>query len=79
MSDKLIVVRAAWDDEAKVWYVEDSDVFGVNAEAETLEALRDKLPAVISDVLADNEPARLRDDTAVEIIAHAHTRVLVRA
>ena len=75
----LIVVRAAWDDEARVWYVEDSDVFGVNAEAPTLEALRDKLPDVISDVLADNDPARLRDDIAVEIIAHAHTRVMATA
>jgi hypothetical protein len=75
----LVIVRAAWDDEAKVWFVEDSDVFGVNAEAPTLEQLRDKLPTVIADVLADNEPARLQEDLAVEIIAHAHTRVLATA
>jgi hypothetical protein len=68
----LIVVRAARDDEAKVWFVESSDdVFGVNAEAPTLEELRDKRPAVIADVLADNEPSRLQDDIAVEIIARA--------
>ena len=30
---------------------------GLNAEAPTLESLRDKLPAVISDLIEDNEPA----------------------
>lgn len=66
--DSSIVVRAAWDNKAKVWFVADSDVFGVNAEAPTLEALRAKLPAVIADVLADNDPVRLTRDIVVEII-----------
>jgi len=69
----MIKVQAAWDDEAKVWFVEQSDVFGVNAEAATLQELRDKLPNVIADVLADNEPARLRHDLTVELIARSHT------
>jgi hypothetical protein len=53
----LIVVRAAWDPEADVWWTESSDLAGLNAEAPTLESLRDKLPAVISDLIEDNEPA----------------------
>ena len=69
-----IRIRAAWDDEAGVWFVEESDVFGVNAEA-AMEELRDKLPNVIADVLADNDPSRLRHDLTVEIIARFQTRI----
>jgi len=70
-----IRIRAAWDDEAGVWFVEESDVFGVNAEAAALEEFRDKLPNVIADVLADNDPSRLRHDLTVEIIARFQTRI----
>ena len=31
----LIVVKAAFDDEANVWFVESSDVAGLNLEAPT--------------------------------------------
>jgi predicted RNase H-like HicB family nuclease len=70
-----IRIRAAWDDEAGVWFVEESDIFGVNAEAATLEELRDKLPNVIADVLTENDPSRLRHDLTVEIIARSQTRI----
>ena len=48
---RSINVKASHDAEAGVWYVEESDLFGLNAEADTLEELVDKLPAVISDLL----------------------------
>ncbi len=32
-------VRAAWDDEAKVWYVEQCVIPGLATEADTIEAL----------------------------------------
>jgi hypothetical protein len=71
----LIVVRAAWDPDAQVWWTESSDLAGLNAEAPTLEGLRDKLPAVISDLIEENEPALRGTDIVVEIIAHTQTRV----
>ena len=52
---RSIVVKAAHDPEAGVWFVEQSDLFGLNAEAETLEGLVEKLPAVISDLLEPDE------------------------
>ena len=79
MLNGLIVVRAAWDDDAGVWYTESSDLFGLNAEAPTLEALRDKLPAIAADLIADNHPDRIGDEFAIEIIAHTHTKVLATA
>jgi hypothetical protein len=71
----LIVVRATWDPEAEVWWTESSDLAGLNAEAPTLEGLRDKLPPLISDLIEENEPALRGTDIVVEIVAHTHTRV----
>lgn len=68
----LIVVKAAYDPEARVWFVEDSDVPGLRAEGASLEALVDKLPAIIVDLREDDAP---EGEVAVEVIAHARTRV----
>jgi hypothetical protein len=34
-----VFLRAAWDDEAEVWYVEQCDIPGLATEADTIEAL----------------------------------------
>ena len=52
--DRPITVHVAYDADVRVWYVRDSSLFGLNAEAATLEKLRDKLPAVI-DLLGHRE------------------------
>jgi hypothetical protein len=54
MIGSLIVVKAAYDPEARVWFVEDSDLYGLNAEATTLEDLVEKLPDVVADLLEAN-------------------------
>jgi len=46
-----ITVRAVWDPEAEVWYVESSSLPGLNLEAETIDGLREKLPGAIEDLL----------------------------
>ena len=69
----LVVVKAAFDAEAGVWYVESSDLPGLNLEAASLEELRDKAPAAVLDLLdASDEPDGF--DVPIEIIAHASTR-----
>jgi hypothetical protein len=35
--EKLIIVRVAYDPEAKVWWTESSDLFGLNAWASSLD------------------------------------------
>ena len=47
-------VNAAWDDEARVWYVQDSNVPGLATGADTFEALIEKLKIVIPELLAEN-------------------------
>lgn len=74
---RSIVVKAAHDPEAGVWFVEQSDLFGLNAEAETLEDLAKKLPAVIADLV---EPEEAGDtEVPVEIVVHVSTRVQLGA
>ncbi len=84
MSGQLIVVKAARDEEAGVWHVESSDVPGLNAEADTLEALIDLLPPIVQDLIdegvldeADGIEAR-NHDRRIESIAHASTRLRIR-
>ena len=78
MEPRLIVVKAAYDPEARVWYVEDSDLYGLNAEASTIEELRDQLPAIIVDLLVANKETSERE-IPVEIIAHTRTKVRIPA
>jgi predicted RNase H-like HicB family nuclease len=76
---EVIVVKAARDDEAAVWYVQSSDLPGVNAEAETLEELVAKLPGVIADLIEEDEPSGNSRDVRIELIAHASTRIRLPA
>ena len=63
---RYAVVRVAWDDEAKVWYV-DSDIEGLATEADTLEELRRKVPVIIQDLLEDR--ADRPDEIELDFIA----------
>jgi hypothetical protein len=71
------VVRVAWDEEAKVWYVEDSDIQALATEADTLEAPRERIKVITADLLSDapNHP----DDIELDIIAYVHDRVTLAA
>ena len=54
MVDKVYVVRADWDAEAKVWFAYSDDVPGLATGAETMEALVDKLKIVVPELLEEN-------------------------
>ena len=43
-----------WDDEAKVWYVTESNVPGLTTEAATLDAMVKKLEALVPEMLEEN-------------------------
>ena len=76
MASSLIVVKAAYDPEAGVWFVESSDLAGVNAEAPSLEELLRKLPDVVLDLLEEDGCAdENASEVPIELIAHATTRV----
>ena len=69
------VIRCAWDDEARVWFVQESDIPGLVTEAPTLDALRQKLPVMVQDLL----DVTTTTDIELDLIAYAHERVRVEA
>jgi predicted RNase H-like HicB family nuclease len=77
--EDLIIIRAKFDPDADVWFVEDSDFPGINAEASTLEALVKKLPAIVEDLVEAAGFEGTERDIAIEVIAHAHTRARLKA
>jgi len=49
-------IHCAWDAEAEVWYVSDSNVPGLATEADTPDALFQKLLVMIPELVELNEP-----------------------
>ncbi len=50
----MIEIRAEWDDEARVWYATSDDVPGLVTEAPTIEALVERLRAIIPELMELN-------------------------
>lgn len=65
---KILFVRAEWDDEARVWVATSDDVPGLATEADTLEALAVKLETMIPELLDANEGGE-RGDVPFELLA----------
>jgi len=69
-----INVSVAYDPDARVWYVDRSDIFGLRIESATIEELVERIPGAIQDLLEDHDGADAHD-VPVEIIAHRSTSV----
>jgi hypothetical protein len=79
MADRLIVVRVAYDPEAKVWWTESSDLFGLNACASSLDEFHAILPGMVHDLVELNEPSWLGHDITVELVAIGRERINIPA
>jgi hypothetical protein len=65
--EKVLLVRADWDPDAKVWTADSDDVPGLSTEAETVEGLMSKLEVMIPELLELNGwPAQ--DEVPFEIL-----------
>jgi predicted RNase H-like HicB family nuclease len=69
-----IVIHADWDPEASVWVATTNDLRGLVTEADSLEALRAKLPGMILDLLDEYGVSDL--PASIEIIARASDRLV---
>jgi predicted RNase H-like HicB family nuclease len=68
-----IVVHADWDPEAAVWVATTADLRGLVTEADSIEALRAKLPGMVLDLLEESGDADL--PASIEIVARASDRL----
>lgn len=66
---KKINVTLAFDNDAMVWWVQECDVQGVSLEADTIDALINRLPGAILDVWEASADS-LDLETPVELITH---------
>jgi predicted RNase H-like HicB family nuclease len=74
-SHTLIVVRAEWDDEAKVWVASSADIEGLATEAATLEELRDKVLGMVAELAQLNGLSSDLPEIPVHILAGQTTRI----
>lgn len=70
---KPIVVHADWDPDAAVWVATTQDLRGLVTEAESIEALRTKLPGMILDLLEEGGISDL--PASIEIVARSSDRL----
>jgi hypothetical protein len=54
MAERTYVIRATWDDDARVWVAVSDDVPGLVAEAPEVETLIQKLKILIPELLEAN-------------------------
>ena len=71
----LLVIKAAFDHEASVWHVSDSDIPGLATEARSFDSLREKLLIMVPELLEANGIAMGADEIPVEIIAYDTARI----
>ena len=62
---RVTVVKAAFDDDAGVWYVEHSDIEGLRVEGETFEGFRRN----VADATGDLMFGEGGEDVHIEIVA----------
>jgi predicted RNase H-like HicB family nuclease len=61
-------IGAFWDGEAEVWVATSKDVLGLATEAETLEALSQKLRTMVPELLQLNQVIPESKDITVVIL-----------
>lgn len=72
-----IIVKAEWDSQASVWVAQSDDVPGLVAEAASLEKLRPKVLAMISDLIELNNMQVQLSEIPVHIVAHSLDKMVV--
>ena len=72
-TEQVLVIRATWDDDAKVWVAESDDVPGLATEAASLDALMAKLRDLIPELLELNDSA-LPGEIPFELLARNLSR-----
>ncbi|MBD1852880.1 DUF1902 domain-containing protein [Leptolyngbya sp. FACHB-711] len=72
MESAVYQISAFWDADAAVWVATSDDVPGLATEAETIEALSQKLRDIVPDLLMTNHviSADYTGAIAIQLISH---------
>jgi predicted RNase H-like HicB family nuclease len=72
MSAKRYTVTCHWDQEAKVWFVAETDVPGLATEAATVEEMEGKLLRMVPELIALNEAPAISEPVPFELITRKY-------
>jgi len=78
MKHVSIIVRADWDEEARVWVATSREIDGLAVEADTIEDIKQKVTDAISDLIQLNGLEDFDmdlDDIPVRIMSEQIARV----
>jgi hypothetical protein len=80
MPKRTFEVFCEWDDEAKVWFVADSNVPGLSAEAPTVEAMKDILIRLVPELVELNLPdcsGASGDRAPLDVLIHQREKLRI--
>lgn len=79
MATVTFTIYCQWDDEARVWFVAESDVPGLAGEAPTPEAMNQLLRSRVPELVELNRPDLVRgagrEHAPVELVIHNEQRL----
>jgi hypothetical protein len=75
----LYVVKAGFDADADVWFVEHTDVPGLATEAASFETLCEKIKVMAAELLEANGLESGSTEVPIEIIAHTTAKLFLNA
>lgn len=78
MEAAVYQVSAFWDEEAAVWVATSEDVPGLATEADTIEALSQKLRDIVPDLLISNQVISADYAGAIAIYLTSHRQELIQ-
>ena len=76
LNHALILVHAAWDEEAKVWLASiDDDIVGLATEAATLEELRAKVLVMVDELAELNGLSSDSPEIPIHLVTSQTARI----
>lgn len=66
------IIRAFWDNEAKVWVATSMNFTGLATEAETIDGLLKKIPPMLQDLLEAGETMS-SDSIPMQLLVESNT------
>ncbi len=78
MESVVYQVSAFWDEAAAVWVATSEDVPGLATEADTMEALSQKLPDIVPDLLLSNHVIAADYAGAIAVQLTSHRQELIK-
>ena len=79
MAERVYVVRAEWDRDAKVWIAISDDIPGLAAEADTFDELVSEIKLLIPDLLELNCGIQGPTEVSLLVTSHREERIRVPA